>query len=612
MVRLLSRHTHTIRQSFHVRGRSLPGTASVLGLVLLALVVRLYGIDWDDGHLLHQDERAMLRHVEGLGLPSLSRLGVLLNAEESPWNPRWFPYGSLPLYLLKGVQFLATPIWDLDVVDLRIPGRALSAAAGVLTVLALYLLARDLSGRRVAFLATVLTALAVIHIQASHFYTVESLQTLFTVLFLWCLVRLVLRGERLFSILAGVLIALALATKVSSAPLALPFVLAHLHYPLTPGQSAWSSRTRRLAVALGVGGVTLLLVQPYAILDWHRFWAHVAEERDMVLRISDYPFTRQFIGTLPYVYHVRQIALFGLGLPVGALVWAGLLFAIYRAATRPEPAYLLVVAWAAAYLLIIGALPVKFLRYLLPVTPLLLLFAAQLLIAALDWSRARRPVLAYWVRAVIAITVAATALYAFAYLHIYSLPHPAVRAATWIESLNLSPSDVVLREHWNETLPGLEPYVVHELPMYDPDRAEKTELLVDLLAEARLLVISSSRLYGTIPRLPERYPLSSRFYGKLFQGELGYELVRVEASEPTLAGVVLQSDLFSRAGLPVPEVLVKARSERFAVGMGYADESFRVNDHPTVLVFQNTERLSHGELWRRLSDLSGRSVPSGP
>ena len=584
----------------------------MLGLVLLALVVRLYGIDWDDGHLLHQDERAILTRADGLGLPSLSHLDTLLDADASPWNPRWFPYGSLPLYLLKGVQLLAAPLWDLDAAGLRIPGRALSAAAGALTVLALYLLARDLCDRRVALLAAALTALAALHVQAGHFYTVEGLQTLFTVLLLWCLVRLVLRGERLYSLLAGALVALALATKVSSAPLALPFLLAHLHYPLAPGQSAWPSRTRRLALGMAVSGVTLLLVQPYALLDWDRFWAHASAERDMVLRIADYPFTRQFIDTLPYAYHVRQMALFGLGLPVGALVWAGLLFAVHRAATRREPAYLLVVAWAAAHLLIVGALPVKFLRYLLPVTPLLLLFAAQVMVAALDWSRARRPALASWVRAAIAVTIAAAALYALAFLHVYSVPHPAVRAAAWIDGLDLAPDVVVLREHWNEPLPGLERYTVHELPMYDPDRAEKTELLVDLLAEGELLVVSSSRVYGTIPRLPERYPVSSRFYRMLFAGDLGYDLARVEASEPTLAGVVLRSDLFGRAGLPAPEAVAEARSGRLVVGLGYADQSFRVHDHPTALVFRNADRISPEELRRRLSDPSRTSAPGGP
>ena len=598
MVKPLSKD---VLSAIHAQGRHFLTAATVPALLVLALTVRLYGIDWDHGTLIHPDERAMLKHVDLLSLPPASNLGVLADAENSPWNPRWFPYGSFPLYLLKGIQILVAPAWDPSVAELRFPGRALSATAGALTVLALYVLAHDLGGRRVALLAAALTALAVIHIQASHFYTAETFQTLFTVLSLWCLVRLLVCGDRRFSIGAGIFIALALATKISSAPLALPLVIAHLLYTPRNGDIHWSSRLRRLGLALGVGVLTLLVVQPYAFLDWGRFWADVAEERDMVLRIQDYPFTRQFIGTLPYLYPAKHLTLFGLGVPVGLLVWPGLFYALYRTATRREGGHLLVVAWVASYLLITGALPVKFLRYLLPAVPLLLLYASHMLVAALDWSRAHHPSLAPWVRATIAATVVATGLYALAYLQIYRSPHPAVRAATWIEGLNLSSDTVVLSEHWNEPLPGLERYEVHQLPMYDPDRPEKTVLLAELLAEAEVLTISSSRLYGTIPRLSQRYPVSSRFYYQLFQGTLGYTLVHIERAEPALPGVVFRSEAFDRAGLPTPQAPASVEDGGFALHLGYADESFRVIDHPTVLVFRNMERLSSVELARRIT-----------
>ena len=50
----------------------------------------------------------------------------------------------------------------------------------------------------------------------------------------------------------------------------------------------------------------------------------------MVRRIRDYPYTRQYIDTTPYVYHVRQLATWGLGWPLGIVAWAGLLYAALR------------------------------------------------------------------------------------------------------------------------------------------------------------------------------------------------------------------------------------------------------------------------------------------
>ncbi|MEZ4518993.1 MAG: hypothetical protein R3C44_19950 [Chloroflexota bacterium] len=61
-----------------------------------------------------------------------------------------------------------------------------------------------------------------------------------------------------------------------------------------------------------------------------------------------------------------------------------------------------------------------------------------------------------------------------------------------------------------------------------PDEGDDEAKLVDnlgLLAEADYLTVLSQRVYGVVPRLPDRYPISSRYHQLLFDGELGYELV---------------------------------------------------------------------------------------
>ena len=75
----------------------------LLAAILIAgLAIRLYGINWDQGfsYSPHPDERAILMKVEEIHFPGLSNLSTLLDKDESPWNPRWFPYGSFPIYLL--------------------------------------------------------------------------------------------------------------------------------------------------------------------------------------------------------------------------------------------------------------------------------------------------------------------------------------------------------------------------------------------------------------------------------------------------------------------------------------------------------------------------------
>ena len=623
------------------RARALAPSVVLPLILLAALALRLYGIDWDDGHLFHADERDLLTRVDALELPPASDLGLLLDADESPWNPRWFNYGSLPLYLLKGVQLGLAPVMDLDLFDLRLPGRAISALADVATVLVVYLLALRLGSgqalrlgpgqalrlgsgqaparadRRVALLAAALTTLAVLHIQLSHFYAVDTLLTLFVLLSLYSLVRVAQGGGQRWWVAAGLSVGLALATKASAAPLLAPLVLAvllvawrqvALQEATLPREQRWKSfrialgnPVRGLALALAAGLLALLVTQPYAFLDWGRFWGDFAEQREMVQRIRDYPFTRQYADTLPYLYQLQQMSLFGLGLPVGVMAWGGLLFAMGRGLLRRPSAELLLLAWVVPYLLIVGAFPVKFLRYLLPVTPLLLLFGAQMLVAALDWARKHRRTLEPWVRVGILLVVASAALYALAYSSIYSRPHPAVRAAEWLDAQGLPRETVVLREHWDDSIPGLGRYQVRELPLYNPDGPGKTKLVADRLTGGDYITLYSSRLYGSIPRLPQRYPQSSRYYELLLREELGYRLVHTETSYPSLPGVAFTNDTFSRPGLPVPQALAAERPAPFTVDLGYADDSFVVFDHPKVLIFQNVERLSQEQLKLLLS-----------
>ena len=603
--------------------RSAPAFALPL-ILAAALALRLYGIDWDQGNLFHADERDLLMRVDRLALPPASDLGVLLNAEESPWNPGWFNYGSLPLYALKGVDLAAAAFTNLDIFQLRYPGRAISALADTLTVLVAYGLALRLgrgraagaSGagkargagridRRAALLAAAFLAVAVLHIQLSHFFAPDTLMTLFVLLSLYGAVRAAQGGRLGWSVLAGAGLGLALGTKFSAAPLLLPLGLAHA----LPAWRAWRegrddwwrAPATGLVLAAAVGAVVLFLVQPYGFLDWDGYWRDLGAQGEMVRREVDYPFTRQYADTLPYLYQVRQLAVFGLGLPLGLVAWGGLLFALARWLRLRDPALLVLLAWAVPFLAVTGAFPVKFTRYLLPVTPLLVIFGAQMLVSAVDWARGRGERLALLVKGAAALALVLTALYALAFTGIYSQDHTAVRASAWVQE-HVPAGSTVLKEHWDDGLPAMWAYTVEELPLYDPDGPNKTALLTERLARADFLTMYSSRLYGSIPRLEERYPETRRYYELLFQERLGYRLVHTEAAYPSLGGVVLANDTFSRAGLAKPEAVERKQRGLLTLDLGYADDSLVVFDHPMPLVFKNEERLSAEELGLRLRD----------
>ena len=657
-------------------GRGLLGGLTARALVLpaalaliaaLALGLRLYGIEWDQGypHTPHPDERAILMKVGELSPPPLGDLGVLLDADASPWNPRWFPYGSFPLYLLKGVQLVYSAWPGAELHDLRVAGRAISALADVGTVVLVYLLGSRLFGRREALLASVLLSLAVLHIQLSHFFAVDTILGLCSVASLYFLYGVAKEGRLRDSVLAGAFIGLGMATKVSQAPIYIAFVMAHLFFvlDLAGGRGGPSvdiaGRLRTALKGLVVGAVASLLVllvaQPYMLLDWGRFADQVREQSEMVRRIRDYPYTRQYIDTTPYIYQIRQLATWGLGWPLGAVAWAGLLYASLRGmrprygllylamgwglpvamllfstnmlvafvaagialmallATLPfrsaesRPAVLLL-SWITPYFLITGAFQVKFIRYLVPITPLLVLLGSGMVIQLWDRAVMRSPSFRPWLAAGVLLLVGATGFYAFSYMSVYREPHTALRTSQWINE-NVPKGSLILREHWEEGIPGLGGYEIGELPLYEVDTPDKLAELSDDLASADYIVFFSNRLYGTIPRLPERYPLTTEYYRLLFSGGLGYELVSdaVNTAYPRLAGFSFMHDTLGRPDLHEADVRAAAAPSGLALNLGFADESFSVYDHPTGLVFRNVERHSADTISRAIEV----AVPDG-
>ena len=297
-----------------VRGRDISRKTALIGLafvLVVALALRLYGVSWDAGYSWtpHPDERAILSKVSELSPPPLSDISVLFDSEASPWNPRWFAYGSFPLYMLKGVELLSALVPGLDVQDMRLPARVLSALADVGTIVFVYLLGTSIWSRRSGLMAAALVALAVLHIQLSHFFAVDTFLALFSTATVFFLVRVASRGRTMDSALAGLFLGLALATKISVAPMLAAYFVAHFMYALGLAPSD-DDRPAMLVDRIldavkgaafgGLAAIAVFLVtQPYAILDWTRFYADVVEQSEMVRRIRDYPYTRQYVDTTP-------------------------------------------------------------------------------------------------------------------------------------------------------------------------------------------------------------------------------------------------------------------------------------------------------------------------
>ncbi len=365
------------------------------GLMLLGLALRLYGLNWDQGNSFHPDERQILFQVIKIAWPT--SFAQFRDPVNSPLNPHFFAYGSLPIYLLAFVGNILAHFFPTlgSFANLTLVGRVLSALFDsgtiVMTGYLALLLTKDTAPGRpyawnVALLAATLVAFTPFQLQLSHFYAVDTM-LLFFVEFTVLASAVLVNTERLtlWSVLAGLGYGLALGTKFSAAPLAIPIVVAMI-LRWSRQRDFFAAVTTLLSIAL-VTIITFLIVEPYALLDMSNFIQQVSDQGSLARGTLDLPYVRQFAGTIPFVYEAQNMLLWGLGLMLGLAAFAGLLWLLWRVWKRDAGLWLVVLSWVIVYGAIMCSFYAKFMRYMLPIYPFLTLMAASFVMALLhrEW-----------------------------------------------------------------------------------------------------------------------------------------------------------------------------------------------------------------------------------
>ena len=484
-----------------------------------------------------------------------------------------------------------------------------------------------------------------------------------------------------WSIVTGVGAGLAIGSKFSALPiLAAPVVAGllmgwHGRRANTPTAGPSLARIAGLvAVALAVALVVFAVTSPFSVLDWDNFkHAVLIEQGAMVRGEADFPFTRQYRGTLPYIYFIEQNLRWGIGWPLGILAFGSLVWALAKLLFgKARDGEIILLSWIVPYFGLTGLFLAKFMRYMVPVVPLLMVLAAGL-VAALwygeFWPRrtkramapdepsadpsadtaeqpapiptagqpdqqemlqasdepelllvtttvaqpvleaaappavqpeqlstsqdesgsppstlhpppstSHRPPATRWLAVAIAIAALLGAIFwSLAYVNgVYNTSHPWIKASNWIYA-NIPDGSTIGWEQWDNSLPYDLPepnssrgrYQFTDWGPFEEDTPEKYERLKEFLRRSDAIALSSNRIYGAVDNLPERYPLTNRYYQLLFDGKLGYELALEQANHPNLLGIDVNDEK--------------------------ADESFTLYDHARVLVFRKVRDLSDAE-----------------
>lgn len=595
----------------------MPKYRSILAVALITAVglyFRIYGNAWDQNHHLHPDERFLTMVAMSLRIPASVREYFATNS--SPLNPHnlgysFYVYGTFPLFITKTIAILSGMN---DYVRFTNLGRVLSALLDIGSAFWAFALARELArrtggsvpqsqadGQKVApYIVLTVYSLAMLPIQLSHFFTVDPFLTFFMTGTIYLAVRSLRDTLRPSHVLAlGVLAGLAISSKITAA-LSLPL----LSLPIAPvvfrksGRlyAVWSVIVLVITLAL-----TVRIFQPYlfqsdsfiptgvnrAVID---NWRQLRSFDDPN---TTFPPSIQWIRTVPVVYPLKQLIVFGLGWPAALVIIPG--FALSVLLLRRDRAVLLLWFWTLAYFVFQGSQFAKTLRYIYPILPVIIAFSGIGIAWCLAKFYRRQPVLT---GLAVGISVFIIALYPAMYMHIYSRPTTRVTASEWIDT-HIPGGSSITYDHWDDPLPlllnpGLAgKYRALEIPIFGEDTEPKWREIAAVLSQTDYVISSSNRAYGSLMTVPDRYPVTVRYFTMLFDGSLGFEPEVEIVSRPRLPipipGLCIDLPFFSYGY--VARMIQSCPPTGITFIDDYADEMWTVYDHPKVIIFRKFRQL---------------------
>jgi YYY domain-containing protein len=463
-------------------------TILLLGVLMLGAYFRFTGIDWDQDHHLHPDERFMTMVASSIS--PVESLSEYFDTSVSRLNPNnrgfgFYVYGTLPLFI---VRYAGELVGQVGYSQIHLVGRFFSGMSDLLTVLLVYLISMRLfRNYRLALVAALFSALAVLQIQLSHYFTVDTYANFFTFLAIYFAVRvmtdpppitesllpetevepggvleqalgvtaripaanswsrlLAARSTIFPYVFFGAALGLAMASKVSAAPLAilLPGAALIVYSRLSTEErerQLWLF-ARNLVLAAVVAFFVFRVFQPYAFTgpgffnlslneNWVNSLKSLAQQSGGDV---DSPPALQW-ARRPITFAWQNMVLWGLGLPLGMLAWAGFIWMGVRMVKGEWRSYALIWGWTLLYFAWQSVNFSRSMRYQLPVYPTLAMIAAWAIFAL--WSQRASPRFNFRKALAVGIgviVVAATLAWAAAFSQIYTRPMTRIAASEWI------------------------------------------------------------------------------------------------------------------------------------------------------------------------------------
>ncbi len=336
----------------------------ILSILTLAFLIRIIGVNFGLPDLYHADEPIVVNHALAYGTGDL--------------NPHFFkipPLVSYLLFFIYGCYYVIgyligifTGVQDFAALFIQSPSSfyliariIFGAMTGTATVYVLFRLINKFYSAQHALLASFFLAISFLHVRDSHYIYTDIPLLLILVLCFYSMFYLVETNKSKNTILFGILFGASVAMKYNAVFLFIPFLIIYL---IKKG----IKQTSKLITVIFISALTFFVLNPFSLLDFRFFVNELLQQSK----------SENFLG---FLHHITYSLGEGLGWPLLLLAAVGIAGTL-RLQDWKRWSFVLFIG---VYYFVLCLFSQPYDRYVLPLVPFLIFFAAD----GLLWLKSR-------------------------------------------------------------------------------------------------------------------------------------------------------------------------------------------------------------------------------
>lgn len=499
-------------------------------LFFFCLLTRFFNLNWSSNLGFHPDENNMVNAV--------------LSLNQSNLAPDFFAYGQFPLYL----TYFTTLKHDFITVQLTL--RFWSAVFSTLSVFIFYLISKKIfKNSRLANIFTLLIIFTPGLIQLSHFGTTESILIFVFAANIYLSFLFYDDPKNLnYLFFSSFISGIGIASKISAAILVIPICFSFLFLFLKSPKKILDLFLKFL-LFFCAACLYSILFSPYNLINYSQFLSSMKYEIGVADGSIPVFYTRQFIGSLPYLFQFKKIFPYVNGIFIFMFGIVGFCFILKsRFLNHKSNHYLLItLSSSLIYFLYQGQLFTKWTRFMSPI-----FFCGPLL--SLFFFKELKNKFLEFIFIVLAII---PGIYFF--INTYLSSDIRIQATNWINQ-NIPSQSQILSEAGNVVdIPtnNLRHLNINNFDFYELDNHQPTDNLTESINNSDYIFIPSRRIFKN--QNNPSFPITQNYYSKLFFGEYGFSQIKK----------------FSK-------------SNSLFLNSENAEETWSVFDNPTIRIFKKT------------------------